>query len=479
MDLGMTREALSALGMDGPAADALLGRLFALAPGASSAEIWTAVSTGALSPEVPHAVHRALYDRVFADWDARRAPRPAWTPPRAVAEASNVAAACRRLGLRDYAALHAWSVNEREAFWRDTIEALDIPFRTPPRATADLSAGPKHPRWLPGARMNAADACFLADPGATAVVYRREGHALARMTYGELDTLSNRVAGSLGSLGVGTGDAVAIAMPMTVEAVAAYLGILKAGAVVVSIADSFASEEIATRLRISGARVAVTQDVVLRAGKTLPMYQKVVDAGAERAIVVPAADDFAVALRPSDRAWASLLSGPERFETVARSPDDNMNVLFSSGTTGEPKAIPWSHTTAVKCAMDGYYHHDIHPGQVVAWPTNIGWMMGPWLVFASLVNRAVMALYYGAPNTRGFCAFVQDAGVNMLGVVPSLVKAWRGGDMTRGLDWSAIKAFSSTGEASNPDDYLWLMARAGYRPVVEYCGGTEIGGGYV
>jgi len=479
MDPGMTREELIALGMDAAGAEALRKRLAALAPGAGSAEIWTAVSTGALSPEVPHAVHRALYDRVFADWDTGKAPRPAWTPSPAVADGSNVAAACRRLGLSDYAAFHAWSVRERPAFWGDLIEVLDIPFRKPPSAPADLSAGPEHPRWLPGARLNIADACFQADRSATAVIVQREGQPLERVTVGELDVLSNRVACALGALGVGAGDAVAIAMPMTLESVAAYLGILKAGAVVVSIADSFASGEIATRLRIAGARVAVTQDVVLRAGKTLPMYRKVVDAGADRVIVVPAGDDFAVELRPADRAWSALLSAPEHFEAVERAPDDTMNVLFSSGTTGEPKAIPWSHTTAIKCAMDGYYHHDIHPGQVVAWPTNIGWMMGPWLVFASLMNRAAMALYYGAPNSRGFCEFVQDARVNMLGVVPSLVKAWRGGDMTSGLDWSAITAFSSTGEASNPDDYLWLMARAGYKPVVEYCGGTEIGGGYV
>jgi acetyl-CoA synthetase len=129
--------------------------------------------------------------------------------------------------------------------------------------------------------------------------------------------------------------------------------------------------------------------------------------------------------------------------------------------------------------MDGYFHHDIHEGEVVAWPTNIGWMMGPWLIFASLMNRAAMAIYYGAPNTRGFCEFVQDAGVNMLGVVPSLVKAWRTRDLVDGLDWTRIRCYSSTGEASNREDMLWLMSRAGYKPVVEYCGGTEIGGGYI
>jgi acetyl-CoA synthetase len=245
------------------------------------------------------------------------------------------------------------------------------------------------------------------------------------------------------------------------------------------VADSFASGEIATRLRIAGARAAVTQDVIHRGGKTLPMYDKVVAAGAERIVVVPAAGSPAVALRDSDRAWSDFLSDDTSFAAVPCAPADATNVLFSSGTTGEPKAIPWSHTTPIKCAMDGCYHHDIHPGDVVAWPTNIGWMMGPWLIYASLVNRATIALYYGAPNTRGFCEFVRDAGVQMLGVVPSLVRTWRAKEMTAGLDWSHIRCYSSTGEPSNADDMKWLMDQAGNRPVVEYCGGTEIGGGFI
>jgi acetyl-CoA synthetase len=90
-----------------------------------------------------------------------------------------------------------------------------------------------------------------------------------------------------------------------------------------------------------------------------------------------------------------------------------------------------------------------------------------------------MAIFGGAPTTRKFAEFVQDAGVTMLGLVPSLVSAWRRTGCLKGLDWSRIRAFSSTGECSNPRDMLFLMSRAGYKPVIEYCGGTEIGGGYI
>ena len=406
-------------------------------------------------------------------------PSVVWTPDSNDIADAHITEACQRLGIPDYDAFYRWSVDNPAEFWGDTVAALGIRFRTQPNSVVDLRDGVAHPVWFPGATLNIAESCFLAPDDATAVVLQREGAPIERVTYGELDRLSNRVAVSLSGIGLLAGNAIAIAMPMTLEAVAAYIGIVKAGCVVVSIADSFAPEEIATRLRIANASAVITQDVILRAGKTLPMYQKVVDAGATTIVVVSAGDQLAVPLREGDREWSTFLGDATTFSPVAASPDDTTNLLFSSGTTGDPKAIPWSHTTPIKCAMDGYYHHNIKPGDVVAWPTNLGWMMGPWLIYASLINRGTIALYYGAPNTVEFCRFVQDARVQMLGVVPSLVKAWRAGSMTDGLDWNHINAFSSTGEASNADVMSWLMMQAGNRPVVEYCGGTEIGGGYV
>jgi acetyl-CoA synthetase len=107
-------------------------------------------------------------------------------------------------------------------------------------------------------------------------------------------------------------------------------------------------------------------------------------------------------------------------------------------------------------------------------------MMGPWLVYAGLMNGGTLALYEGAPSGTGFAQFVEDARVTILGLVPSLVRAWRESGAADRADWTAVRVFSSTGEPSNRKDYLWLMSRAAYRaPVIEYCGGTEIGGGYV
>ena len=181
-----------------------------------------------------------------------------------------------------------------------------------------------------------------------------------------------------------------------------------------------------------------------------------------------------------DASWTEFLRGaPSSFEDVMCPADHTCNILFSSGTTGEPKAIPWSHATPIKCAIDGYLHQDITVGEVVAWPTNLGWMMGPWLVFQFL-NGATIALFGGVTSTSSFCKFVEDAKVSMLGVVPSLVKAWQTSDATAGCDWSSVTKFSSSGEASDPVAMHWLMSRVpGYAPCIEYCGGTEIAGSYM
>ncbi len=444
-----------------------------------ASECWQHLTQHILKPEHPFALHQLLYETTFSDWHTSQGAPPAWFPSDEQIQASNIGALMNELKVASYPELHTWSAQHLAEFWDVMIQRLGIRFRQNYTEIVDLSQGVESPQWLVGARLNIVESCFHAAEYAPAVVFQPEGGSLSTLTYGELHALTNRVANGLVEAGFQRGDAIAIDMPMTAESVAIYLGIVKAGCVVVSIADSFAKSEIATRLRLSRAKAIFTQDCIRRAGKQLPLYAKVVDADAPRAIVLPLDSSLSVELRYGDLSWDEFLSPNEQFDAVPAHPHAYTNILFSSGTTGEPKAIPWTQTTPIKCAVDGHLHHDIHPGDVVAWPTNLGWMMGPWLIYASLVNRATIALYYGTPTERGFGQFVQDARVTMLGVVPSLVNLWKTTACMKGLNWSAIKAFSSTGECSNPQDMLFLMSLAGYKPIIEYCGGTEIGGGYI
>ncbi|MDX5583959.1 MAG: AMP-binding protein, partial [Aureibaculum sp.] len=251
-----------------------------------------------------------------------------------------------------------WSVNNKEDFWAETIKNLGIQLDQPYFSVVDTSKGVEQPQWLKGARLNIVDSCFQNDNDATTILYQKEGGDIKKVSQNELENLVNRIANGLRYLGVSEGDTIAIDMPMTVEAVAIYLAAIKAGNPVATIADSFTPNEISIRLKITKPKVIFTQDVLLRAGKVLPLYQKVVEADAPKAIVIKATTEN-LNLRPEDNYWKDFLSDNNTFNSVIQNPDEIITILFSSGTTGEPKAIPWTHTTPIKGASDGYYHHNI------------------------------------------------------------------------------------------------------------------------
>jgi len=465
-------------------ATSILEAVRAARPDASPDVVWRELVDRLRSLAYPPAIYRQLWDDVFREWAVeRRGPRPMWLPGQGDLEQANLTDWMRAVGMDDYREFHRWSVDEREKFWRMAIERLGIRFRRPPVETLDVSRGVPRARWLVGARMNIVESCFQADANQTAIIAQRPGGRLEPVSYGELEELTSRVARSLFQAGFSAGDAIAVAMPMTAMSVPIYLGIVAAGCTVVSIADSFAGPEIASRLRISGARAIFTYDVMVRSGKTIALGERVAAATAGtdcRVIVLPDRGELTVTLRNQDVSWQEFLTTrAEPFLPLERDASDPINILFSSGTTGDPKAIPWSHLTPLRAAVDGCLHQDIHPGHVVVWPTNLGWMMGPWLIFATLVNRATIGLFEDVPTSAEFGQFVEQAGVNVLGVVPTIVKAWRASQAMEGRNWTGIHTFSSTGETSHPEDYFYLSSLAAMRPVIEYCGGTEIGGAYI
>jgi len=444
-----------------------------------AAQCWQKVTQQLLTPAVPFAIHQHVFDTVFAAWPQSAGPRPAWLPGTQELQHARAAGLLREFQLASVTELAAFSVDEPHRFWSHVLSDLGIVFEQAPDSISELQEGAQNAQWLSGARLNIVESCFQAPAKATAIVWKVPGQAPTIITYGQLKQQVAQVATALQAYGFFPGDALAINMPMIPQSIAIYLGIVAAGMVVVSIADSMAPAEVSTRLRIANAKGIFTVLCVHRAGKQLPHYEKILQASPPVAIVLHSEK---AELRKGDLRWESFVaSAPAgmHFESHISNADRTTNILFSSGTTGEPKAIPWTQLAPIKAAMDGAYHLDIQQDDVVAWPTNLGWMMGPWLIYAALINKACIALYSDAPTTREFGQFIQEANVSVLGLVPSIVKVWRSDNRMAGLDWSRLKCFGSTGEASNADDYLYLMMLAGYRPIIEYCGGTEIGGAYI
>lgn len=439
-------------------------------------QCWQQITNELAAAKYSFRVHALLYKTIYPDWD--KVPAPAWLPDENFIQTTNLAKLMQEKKCQTYAEFHHWSVTHFQDFWQMMVDRLSIQFRQPYSSLVDLKLGMESPRWFPNAKLNIADSCFRARETDIAIISQSEQGEISKITYQELDKLSNRIANSIIKY-LKKGDRVAIIMPMTQSAVAIYLGVIKAGCAVVAIPDSFAADEIAVRLRIANVKAIFCQDQIIRDEKNLPLYEKIIGANAPHTIVLSAEKNSKINLRDGDQYWEDFLVKSDNFNSVACEPEDEINILFSSGTTGEPKAIPWNQTTPIKCASDAYLHQNVQPGDVFCWPTNLGWMMGPWLIFACLINKATIALYEGTPNGKNFGKFIQDTKVTILGVVPTLVRTWRTSGAMEGLDWSSIKLFTSTAERSNTEDMLYLMSLAHYQPVIEYCGGTEIAGAYI
>ncbi len=401
----------------------------------------------------------------------------AWLPNEETLRKANITQLMQDLKISSYAELHQWSVQNRAAFWEKAIQSLDTLFDKKYTQVLDMSAGgAEDPVWLPDARLNIAKSCFRAAQDKTAIIAADENGEIREISYAALQEHCKQVSNGLLRQGLQEGDRIVLYMPLSPEAVAAYLGILQAGMVAVLVADSFSPAELKKRIDSSEAKAVIAPDRYRYGGKKLDIYQKIKEAGAPKSIIIPG--DEQVNLRAEDMLWDDFLQAGE-FTPVLADPDTLISILFSSGTTSEPKAIPWTQLTPVKCATDAYFHHDVHPEDVLTWTTGMGWMMGPWTIFAALMNGATLALFTGSAAGEAFGRFTEKSGITILGTIPSLVKAWRNRGIMEKYDWK-VRLFSSTGEPSQVEDYLYLMWLCRFRaPIIEYCGGTEIGGGYM
>lgn len=441
-------------------------------------QCWQDVAKELQQLEYSFPIHKFLYETIYPEWD--KSPAPVWFPRQEDIKKTNIAKLMQERGFSSYDELHHWSVTNKTDFWNTMIGKLNIIFDKTYKSIVNLSDGIESPHWFPDSQLNIINSCWRQQPNHDdhiAIITQNEQGKIKKISYAELDKLSNRVANSI-SKHFQVGERIAIIMPMTIESIAIYLGIIKAGCCVVSIPDSFSANEIAKRLRIAKTKVVFTQDIILHAGEHLNLYEKIIDANVGLAIVFSAKNNYKK-IRNQDISWVNFLSDDDTFSAVSLDPGAYTTILFSSGTMGEPKAIPWNQTTPIKCASDAYLHHDIQTNDVICWPTSLGWMMGSWLIYAVLINHATIAIYEGSANSRNFGKFVQDVKVTLLGIVPTLVKTWRDSGCMEGLDWRSIKLFSSSGECSNIDDMFYLMSLTNYRPIIEYCGGTEIGGAYI
>jgi len=401
-----------------------------------------------------------------------------WMPNKETIADSNMYRAMQTLHLESYKDFFDWAEKNRAAFWEIAVKTLGIKFKEPYANVLDSSKNLEDPVWFEGAKINIVDSCFLAPKDKTAIVEGSEETPETRkISYGELEEKTNAFAAGLLKKGLASGDRVVFYAPFSIEATIAFLSCIKAGIIPVSVADSFSSEELVKRAGLTQAKLVIAGDGYFYGGKWLNGYAKVKESPIPAIVIRRNAK---TELREGDLLFETVLSSASpSSQSYCSDPQGISAILFSSGTTKEPKVIPWTHITPIKAASDGYFHLNIKETDIVTWTTGMGWMMAPWLIYASFINKATMALFVGAATGTPFGKFVEDEQISILGTIPSVVKAWKVNEFHKKFNWK-VKLYSSTGEPSNAEDYFYLMALSRFQaPIIEYCGGTEIGGGYI
>jgi acetyl-CoA synthetase len=416
-----------------------------------------------------------------------------WRPNAERVAASNTAAFMRAHQIASLEELRQRSASDPEWFWEAVVEFLGLPFDRPWRAIRDTSRGHPWATWFVGGGFNLSRACVdrWADQDAQRIALRSEKETgqTRELSFGGLRDLVSGLAGALVALGVSRGDAVAVFLPMGEEAVVSLLAVSRIGAIFIPVFSGYGAEAVATRLDDPRPKVMICADGFQRRGKPIDMKEVADQAieragGLEKVIVVDyAGRGDTPMIEGRDIWWHESMASAEPVAPSSTGSEDPVMIAYTSGTTGRPKgAVHVQAGLTVKLAAEGAFHAEIGREDVVMWATDMGWIMGPWMVLAGLANGAALATYDGAPDHPGpdrLWAVAANLGVTFLGISPTLIRALQphGAEHARRHDLSRLHTFGSTGEPWNPEPWRWLFSDVGeeQRPIINISGGTEIG----
>lgn len=421
----------------------------------------------------------------------------AWRPTREQIEQSNLFQFYTRQGFASPDEFLRASTHDIAWFWETMLHEMDVQFYEPYSQVVDLSGGIQFPRWCVGGKMNIVHNLLdkrAGTPHENQVALKWEGEeGITRaLTYAQLLREVNKVANGLRALGLGKGDAIGVFMPMTPEIVIAVLAIAKIGAVFLPLFSGYGAGAAAVRLNDAQAKALFTADGTFRRGQVVPMKQTADEAAAQcptlaHVIVLPRAKNR-IDMKPGrDLWWDQVCNYEPVAETERTGAEDLLMLIYTSGTTGKPKGAVHTHCGfPVKAAQDMFHGLDVKPTDTLFWMTDMGWMMGPWQVYGTLLLGATMFLYDGAPDypaPNRVWAMVERHNISLLGLSPTFVRALMkyGDEPVKKYSLKSLRAFASTGEPWNPTPWLWLFNTVGNGtvPIINYSGGTEISGGIV
>jgi acetoacetyl-CoA synthetase len=386
------------------------------------------------------------------------------------------------LDLDGYGDLWSWSVDDLEGFWSSIVEHFDVRFHDAPSAVlADRSM--PGARWFPDGTLNYAEHALRAPDDDVAVVAVSQTRDDVTLTAADLRERVARVRSGLRRLGVEQGDRVAAYLPNVPEAIVAFLATASLGAVWSSCAPEFGTQAVVDRWQQIEPKVLLTIDGYRYGRKQIDRRDEVAairDAlpSLEATVLLPYLD-------PTSRidgalVWDDLVTerGELAFEPVPF--DHPLYILFSSGTTGIPKAIVHGHGGILleHLKMLGL-HHDFRPGDRFFWFTTTGWMMWNYLV-SGLTVGATVVLFDGDPgypDLQTLWRMAARTGTTYVGVsAPFILSCRKAGLSPRDeVDLSAVRGVGSTGAPLPPEGFGWVYDHVGADLLLaSVSGGTDL-----
>ena len=380
-----------------------------------------------------------------------------------------------------------------EGFWAE--QAALVEWERPPDRILDSSEAPIH-RWYAGGRLNTChnaldrhvrdgrgdQAALIHDSAVTGRVTTR--------TYAGLRDEVALFAGALRRLGVERGDRVVIYMPMVPEAVVAMLACARLGAVHSVVFGGFAAHELCSRIDDCRPRVLVAGSCGVEPNRVveyMPIVERALGMATHRPerVVVLQRPQCEAALTPGrDLTWEQALEGAEPADPVTVEATDPLYILYTSGTTGQPKGIVrdnGGHAVALTWSMGNVF--DAHPGEVYWAASDIGWVVGhSYIVYGPLLQGCTTVMYegkpVGTPDAGAFWRVCADHGVDVMFTAPTAIRAIKrddpGATMAAGHDLSRLRTLFLAGERCDPDTLEWAGGLLG-TPVIDNWWQTETG----
>ncbi|WP_456826311.1 acetate--CoA ligase [Cellulomonas sp. P5_E12] len=391
--------------------------------------------------------------------------------------------------------LYAWANADRPSFWADQAREL-LSWEKPFEEVLDWSKAP-FVRWFADGTLNAAynavDRHVEAGNGdRVALHFEGEGGDTRTLTYADLQREVSKAANAFSALGVGTGDRVAIYLPLIPEAVVTMLACARIGAPHSVVFGGFSAEALSTRINDAEAKLVVTADGGYRRGAPSALKPAVDEAltkgtpSVEHVLVVKRTGQDVAWNDDVDVWWSDVVdTASDQHAPVAVEAEHPLFILYTSGTTGKPKGI--FHTTGGYLTQAAYTHRnvfDLKPETDVYWCTaDIGWITGhTYVVYGPLINGATQVIYEGTPDTphRGrWWEIIEKYKVSILYTAPTAIRTcmkW-GEEIPGKFDLSSLRVLGSVGEPINPEAWIWYRRVIGgdTAPIVDTWWQTETG----